>query len=314
MRASSLDADEDSCREYDDLMEIKRRLNHNNGIANREARVDIAGDPTLGPVVAKQRTPTLKIYDGIKIDSKFINNFKGKIVEVVGFPGSGKSTICDMFVKQLESYGVLCKHIKEHIENELFDKMIKNPKKFAYVYQYIMLKHRIATRKEAQKHLVENPNACIIIDGGLITDYSFSCYHVVYENIDREEFVTYIEKLKNESKTLCLPDLILHVRCQYDVQQKQLKMRGRPEEMLPTPDARKDLQKSDKKCVYDYGFYCDMNVIYEYIERSQIYDNLINKTMIFDNDVFVPEKSMIASESQNLMLKNLNQCLMSYRF
>ena len=236
----------------------------------------------------------LKMYEGIKVNPKILSFLKGKTIEIVGFPGSGKSSVGELLKHFLEEFSVPVYLAKEHIEIEIFKKMLKHPKKYAFLYQYVMLKHRIELKEKLQRLSLQNPDLCIIIDGGLITDLSFAMYHTSKKNISEKEWDIYQQKLKNNAHNLVTPDIILENCCDYDNLQKKLEIRHREEEI-----------KQDGQCVYDRAFYEDMSNIYEYIKLSETYETMTQKHVSFENNIIMEKNKLYKMESKNLLLKNV---------
>lgn len=241
---------------------------------------------------------SIKIYEGIKVNPKVLSFLKGKTMEIVGFPGSGKSTVGKLLKRFLEEFSIPVYLAEEHIEVEIFKKMLDSPKEYAFLYQYVMLKHRIELKEKLQRLSLNNPDLCIIIDGGLITDLSFAMYHVSKKNIGEKEWRIYEQKLRNNAHNLVIPDIILEISCNYDNLQKKLEIRHREEEI-----------KKDGKCVYDREFYGEMSKIYEYIKLSETYKSMVSKHVSFENNIVVEKNSVYKMESKNLLLKNLLNCV-----
>lgn len=248
--------------------------------------------------VLKSSAGTIALYDGIKIDPEFLRWFKGKTIEVVGMPGSGKSTAAKLLSNFLTAFNIETHHFEEHIEDEIFDPMLDDPKEYAFLYQYVMIKHRLAVRENAQKALVQNPSACVVIDGGLLTDLSFAVYHVTSGNINKKSFEIYSQKISNNSHKLTIPDVILQINCDYDTLCEKLKIRHR------TSEIRKDGTPK-----YDKDFYDTMSSVYEYVQKLDLYAQLADKHVDFNDSVIIPKDNLYKIGSENKLLKNMLKTL-----
>jgi deoxyadenosine/deoxycytidine kinase len=237
---------------------------------------------------------TFKIYEGVKVNPNVLSFLKGKTIEIVGFPGSGKSSIGKLLKKFLEEFSVPVFLAEEHIEKELFKNMLDDPKNYAFAYQYVMLKHRIELKEKIQRMLITNPNLCVIIDGGLITDLSFALYHVNKDTLNKEQWGIYRQKLNNNAHNLVVPDIIFEISCSYDNLQKKLEIRHRNEEI-----------KTNGECVYDEVFYKNMTTIYDHIKKTEMYKDMSKRHVSFENDVIIDKNSIYTIESKNRLLKSI---------
>lgn len=195
------------------------------------------------------------------------NMFKGKTMEVIGGIGSGKSTLCEMIAKLLREYGVEVVHYPEHIVQPLFGKMLKDPKEYAFVYQNVMLHKRISTHEASMLHHMNNPDAFIIYDSGLIVDYTFEQYHHIHQNITDLGDEIYRETVKLNSSVLTPPDVVLKLKCE-------------------TTSAKKRIIKRDRcgENVYTIKYLDELNQITNDLLNEPKFTNLKNSVYEWDNN------------------------------
>lgn len=207
-------------------------------------------------------------YKGRKIITKQTAEvFKGRIIELDGGMGSGKSSLGREMVDILSRHGVIATYIPEHIEHPLFNFMLDNPKEYAFAYQMIMLKQRIHTHQTVMSTMSVNPDACIIIDRGLIGDMSFEQLHHARGNITDEQDAIYRNTIVQNAHHLCEPDLILRIRCDTSLAKSRIEKRDRVGEK-----------------VYKIEDLNDLEVISNGLFESKNFSHLLQKVHEMDNN------------------------------
>lgn len=202
--------------------------------------------------------------------------FRGKILEIEGGIGVGKSTLGVEIANILNEHGIPSLYVPEHIDMPTFQKMLENPKEYAFTYQMIMLTKRIANRQHVMTMIANNPNTCIIMDRGLIGDYTFEQYHHNIGNITDEQDQLYRATMELASIELTSPDVILKIKCDVETAKNRVASRSRDGESVYTVEFLKqlenitddlfDLPEFDhlKSIIYEW----DNNAVYDYFDKK----------------------------------------------
>lgn len=215
--------------------------------------------------------------------------FMGKIIELEGGIGSGKSTLGKELANIMSNYGINVRYLEEHIIRPLFNFMLSNPASYAFDYQMAMLVLRIATHKRVMEMLADDPNMCIIIDRGLIGDMVFEAYHhrehtrvdadgkkiTCPPNISDEQDQIYRQTIEVNAPVLVEPDIILRVNCRIETAKSRIEKRDRVGEDVYKVDFLTELEEISrglfesthfahlKSKIYDW----DNNPVYEYFDN-----------------------------------------------
>lgn len=133
---------------------------------------------------------------------------KGKILVLEGIISAGKSTAGHELLEQCKAIGLPTIFFPEPLCPELLKLFLADQKKYAFVFQMTMLAERKAIYKQAKQ--ASDQGYFCIIDRSLHGDYCFAKMHNENNNIDPEEWSTYLKFMKKDN---CIhPDYLIYLK------------------------------------------------------------------------------------------------------
>lgn len=113
----------------------------------------------------------------------------GEIIIIEGLIGCGKTTFCKSIKNMLINRGQKVYFFNESFNFDLLQLYLSDRKKYAFSFQSIMAMERKRVLKDAQQ--MSKDGYIVIIDRGLLGDYSFA--KMLFQNglINNDEWLTY---------------------------------------------------------------------------------------------------------------------------
>lgn len=145
------------------------------------------------------------------------------IVVITGLIGAGKTSIC----KELEKY-LTCKVFYEPLpetDNFMLESYYKNPSKYAYSMQTLLLALRFQAQQEAQWRSTRG-ELCIM-DSSIYADKAFLEVQKQCGFIDENEYKAYNKLCEIHFPFLQYPDLHLHLDLPINEEINRIKKRSR---------------------------------------------------------------------------------------
>lgn len=167
------------------------------------------------------------------------------IVVVTGLIGAGKTSVCESLEKSLK-----CKVFYEPLpetDNFMLEAYYKNPEKYAYSMQTLLLALRFQAQQEAQWRSTRG-ELCVM-DSSIYADKAFLEVQKQCGFIDEYEYRAYNKLCEIHFPFLQYPDLHLHLALPIDEEINRIKKRSRD---------------------------CECNIERDYLEKlNSAYDDLI---------------------------------------
>lgn len=145
------------------------------------------------------------------------------IVVITGLIGAGKTSVCEALEKSLK-----CKVFYEPLpetDNFMLEEYYKNPKKYAYSMQTLLLALRFQAQQEAQWRSTRG-ELCIM-DSSIYSDKAFLEVQRECGFIDQYEYKAYEKLCEIHFPFLQYPDLHLHLALPIDEEINRIKKRSR---------------------------------------------------------------------------------------
>ena len=145
------------------------------------------------------------------------------IVVITGLIGAGKTSVCEALEKSLK-----CKVFYEPLpetDNFILEEYYKNPEKYAYSMQTLLLSLRFQAQQEAQWRSTRG-ELCIM-DSSIYADKAFLDVQRSCGFIDEYEYKAYEEICKIHFPFLQYPDLHVHLNLSIDEEINRIKKRSR---------------------------------------------------------------------------------------
>ena len=145
------------------------------------------------------------------------------IVVVTGLIGAGKTSVCEALEKELK-----CKVFFEPLpetDNFMLEEYYKNPQKYAYSMQTLLLALRFQAQQEAQWRSTRG-ELCIM-DSSICSDKAFLEVQKQCGYIDESEYKAYNKLCEIHFPFLQYPDLHLHLALPIDEEINRIKKRSR---------------------------------------------------------------------------------------
>jgi len=211
---------------------------------------------------------------------KFLDEHPNLIFTFEGLIGSGKSTICKSIVKYLDK----SKSIYEPVYPKLLDMYYKNPKKYAFNFQSIIVRERMwiynDTMRSSLPYLYN-------IDRSIIGDLAFALMHIKKDNFTPEEIDVYLELLDNinTKQNITRKNYIIYLNCSPEKCRNRLIKRNNNQEIKNCSiEYLHDLELAYKSILYnENNGLSDALKHYKYEKLIEIPyepdDNMVNDTL-----------------------------------
>lgn len=187
------------------------------------------------------------------------------IVVITGLIGAGKTSVCEALGKELE-----CKVFFEPLpetDNFMLESYYKNPEKYAFSMQTLLLALRFQAQQEAQWRSTRG-ELCVM-DSSIYADKAFLEVQRELGYIDDNEYRAYEKLCEIHFGFLQYPDLHIHLDLPIDEEISRIKKRSR-----------------DCECNISRGYLEKLNSAYEDLipHLSKLYPvKIINANQNFDN-------------------------------
>lgn len=145
------------------------------------------------------------------------------IVVITGLIGAGKTSVCEALEKSLKCT-VFYEPLPE-TDNFMLEKYYKNPEKYAYSMQTLLLALRFQAQQEAQWRSTRG-ELCIM-DSSIYSDKAFLDVQKQCGYIDDNEYRAYEKLCEIHFPFLQYPDLHLHLDLSIDEEINRIKKRSR---------------------------------------------------------------------------------------
>ena len=145
------------------------------------------------------------------------------IVVITGLIGAGKTSVCEALEKSLK-----CKVFYEPLpesDNFMLEEYYKNPAKYAYSMQTLLLALRFQAQQEAQWRSTRG-ELCVM-DSSIYSDKAFLDVQKQCGYIDEYEYKAYERLCEIHFGFLQYPDLHLHLDLPIDEEIERIKKRSR---------------------------------------------------------------------------------------
>ena len=145
------------------------------------------------------------------------------IVVITGLIGAGKTSVCEALEKSLK-----CKVFYEPLpesDNFMLEEYYKNPAKYAYSMQTLLLALRFQAQQEAQWRSTRG-ELCVM-DSSIYSDKAFLDVQKQCGYIDEYEYKAYEKLCEIHFGFLQYPDLHLHLELPIDEEIERIKKRSR---------------------------------------------------------------------------------------
>lgn len=157
--------------------------------------------------------PTVKVFKSTTLTQEKFALLKACRICVDGNIGAGKTTFTQSLERYLKRRGIACDLAVEDMSNkmQMLELFLKNPSKYAFAFQMMMLSERINIYKCALPEYTAGKTQ--IIDRSLVGDYSFAYLHHKYGNINDDEWAAYKEMLEQyaDKDFFKVPDYYLYL-------------------------------------------------------------------------------------------------------
>jgi len=177
------------------------------------------------------------------------NFFKGIVLVLEGCIGAGKTTLGRSLEQYFNDHGIKCKFFNEVKDEEMLDLYLKDMEKYAFTFQYDMVRMRIQMYEEALKFSQEG--GLSIVDRGMLGDMSFARKQRDKGFITAEEYNVYMSKIRRAH--LAIPDITLYLKMSPELAFKRMIKRGIPGEVNGyTLEYFRELEQAHENTFNDY--------------------------------------------------------------
>lgn len=163
-----------------------------------------------------------------KTDYSKLKELKGSIIIVEGIIGAGKSTFCKRLATYLEQNELKVKYFPEYVNHKLLSLYLKDRKKYAVMFQYLVLMRRQDIYRQAYE-LSRNQNYVCIVDRSIYGDLAFAKLNLNF--FSKEEWDVYESIRHGETETgtevYIEPDHKIYLDVTIDTAIKRITMRDR---------------------------------------------------------------------------------------
>lgn len=145
------------------------------------------------------------------------------VVWVEGLIAAGKSTFAREISKRL---GFLM--LEEPVEQNFYlEPFYKDPKKYAFGFQMLMLHHRFAMKQIAAYEAARGVVKGVVLDRSIAGDRVFAKLHNQTGNIDDLDFRCYEYAYQMMARTILPPTVLIYLNTQPEVAYRRMKARAR---------------------------------------------------------------------------------------
>lgn len=171
---------------------------------------------------------------------KGLVKYVGKINIVEANIGAGKTVFCKAFCNLLRYLDTAAVVIEEYVNPELLqmylgkeedtpEQRLARRLKYAFLMQEIMCTERLNNYRRALKF--KEQGMTVIMDRSLFGDLAFELMLFDSGMISKEEHSLYLNRLKEKSRLLGVPDNVIQLEVTIDVMKARIKKRGRAGEV-----------------------------------------------------------------------------------
>lgn len=156
------------------------------------------------------------------LEYHILESLKGKIIDVEGLIGAGKSSAGPEFVEYLKSIGFDAVYLKEKINKKYLDIYYSNFDREAFGFQINTILNRINVYEEARRWA--NKGYIVFVDRGLLGDFSFAKMQRDAGLFDDAKWNAYMEEVE---KARCYEvSIVLLLDCTPETARKRIEKRG----------------------------------------------------------------------------------------
>lgn len=145
------------------------------------------------------------------------------LIAITGVIGAGKSTLVD-YLRDCEGYTPFYEPLPE-TENFMLESYYKEPKRYAYSMQTLLLALRFRAQQEAQWR--SNRGEVCVMDSSIYSDKAFLEVQRKCGYIDDLEYQAYNKLCEIHFPYLQYPDLLIHLNLSVDEEIERIKKRSR---------------------------------------------------------------------------------------
>ena len=167
------------------------------------------------------------VYNDFNANQVVNRSLRGSIIVIEGLIGAGKSTLGKGLAEYLNRIGIKARFFPEFVNHDLLGLYIGDMEKYAFPFQAIMVKERLAIYQKAAEYSATG--GISIIDRSLIGDLTFAKMQKDKEFFTEKEWLTYNSLLKNDDNIT--PSILIYLECQPQKAFDRMKKRSHESEV-----------------------------------------------------------------------------------